>query len=118
MTCEINHEYGKILISNEVLGTIAGMAATECFGVVGMSPQNIKDGIGKILGKESISKGVEVLTKDANVIIRLHIVVVYGSKISEVANNVINRVQYAVEKNTGISLNGVEVVVQDVRMVD
>lgn len=43
MTCEINSEYGKILISNEVLGTVAGMATTECFGVVGMSPQNIKD---------------------------------------------------------------------------
>jgi len=118
MACEINNSYGKIIISNDVLGTIAGLAATECFGVVGMASQNIKDGLGKILGKESISKGVEVITKDNAIVIKLHIVVVYGCKISEVANNVVQRVQYAVEKNAGIIPSTVQVIVQDVRMLD
>lgn len=118
MACEINNDLGKIVISNDVLGTLAGMAATECFGVVGMSAINLKDGIGKILGKESVSKGVDVSTKDGQLTIVLNIVVIYGSKISEVANNVVQQVRYLVERDTGINPDSVQVVVQDVRMVD
>ena len=44
--------------------------------------------------------------------------VIYGSKISEVANNVVQQVRYLVERDTGINPDSVQVVVQDVRMVD
>ena len=44
MTLNNNNEYGKITVSNDVIATIVGGAANECYGVVGMaSNKQIKD---------------------------------------------------------------------------
>ena len=48
----------------------------------------------------------------------MYIIVGYGTKISEIANNVIQRIQYNVQEYLGIRLNGVYLVVQGVRVLD
>ena len=118
MSRETINENGKIVISKEVLATIAGMAATDCFGVVGMSAKNIKDGIGTILGRDSLSKGVEIIEKDDYLSIKVYIIVGYGTKISVVAGNVMQNVKYTVENTTGLAIDHVSVIVQGVRVLD
>jgi uncharacterized alkaline shock family protein YloU len=116
---EIRTEYGLVDISKDVIANLAGIATTECFGVVGMVSSRIfSDGISELLGKEALSKGVEVATKEEVLYIRVNIVVGYGVRVSVIATNVIENVKYIVEKHTGLTVDKVDVYVQGVRIVD
>lgn len=116
MSAKINNEYGKIFIDNSVLATIAGMAAMECYGLVGMSNRSAADGLVELLKKEHLTKGVKVHTEDESIIIDLHIVVQFGIKISVVANNIIEKVRYNIENLTGINVKKVNLNVEGVRV--
>lgn len=119
MSIEIINDTGRIIISREVIAKLAGIAATECFGVVGMVSSRIfRDGLEEVLGREAISKGVDVEDKDGKINIKVNIVVTYGAKVSVIAGNVMERVKYAVENYTGLTVNHIEVNVQGVRVVD
>lgn len=111
-------EYGKITISKDVIASIAGSAAVECYGLVGMASQKLQDGIYELLGREAIKKGIQVNIDEDKVSIDVYIVVGYGTKINEVAHNVMERVYYNVQKLTGIPLDSVNIIVQGVKVVD
>lgn len=112
----IENHLGKIYITEEVIATLAGLATNESYGVVGMASRRFSDGITEILGRESLSRGVEVLWQDKKLHIGVHIVVGYGTRISEVARNVISQVQYQVTKSTGLKVAWVTVNVRSVRV--
>lgn len=115
---EINNNLGKIDISEEVIATIAGAAAVECYGLVGMSSRKISDGFTELLGRENLARGVMVKIDDNQVVIDLYIVVGYGVNISEVATNVMERVRYTTENLTGLHVAQVNVNVQGVRVLE
>ncbi|AHF07628.1 Asp23/Gls24 family envelope stress response protein [Desulfitobacterium metallireducens] len=115
---EINNNLGKIDISEEVIATIAGAAAVECYGLVGMSSRKITDGFTELLGRENLARGVMVKIDDNQVVIDLYIVVGYGVNISEVATNVMERVRYTTENLTGLHVAEVNVNVQGVRVLE
>lgn len=112
------NEFGNINISEEVIATIAGAAAVECYGLVGMAAVKLKDGIAQLLGREDLTKGVEVLISGDEVVLNLYIIVGYGVNIAEVARNVIDRVKYSVEKQTGLKVNRVNINVQGVKLLN
>lgn len=112
------NDIGNVNISDEVIATIAGAAATECYGLVGMASTKIKDGIALLLGKEDLKKGVVVSFEDRELVLNLYIVVGYGLNIAEVARNVIERVKYSVEKQTGLKVKSVNVNVQGVKVIN
>lgn len=107
---------GRLVLSDEAIATIAGAAATECYGVVGMAGRKMTDGISELLGKENLSKGVAVSVEGDEVYIDLLIVVGYGVRISEVARMVVDKVRYTVENVTGLTVRKVTVNVQGVRV--
>lgn len=111
-------ELGSVDIAKEVLATYVGLAATNCFGVVGMSSKTLKDGFATLLGRESVSKGVEIAERDGGLAVSVYVIVGYGTKISEIANNVIQRIEYNVQEYLGLKLAGVNLVVQGVRILD
>lgn len=115
---EIRNELGTIDISEEVIATIAGAAAVECYGLVGMASRKIKDGFAELLRQENLARGVVVSVQDNELIIELYIIVGYGVKISEVATNVMERVRYTTENLTGLTVAQVNVNVQDVRVLE
>jgi uncharacterized alkaline shock family protein YloU len=113
----IVNEFGQIVVSEETIATVAGIAALECYGLVGMcSRSRLKDNFVELLGMENLSRGVEVSLNDDKVIIDLFIIVSYGTKISEVAQNVMETVKYAVENLIGLKVDQVNVNVQGVRV--
>jgi uncharacterized alkaline shock family protein YloU len=119
MPIEINTHYGQIDISNEVVATIAGGAAIDCFGIVGMASKNqIKDGITEILRKENFSRGVIVRQQDERVEIDMYIIVGYGTKISEIARNVQQKVKYTLNQTVGLSVDAINIYVQGVRVAN
>lgn len=116
MVGKLENELGSITISEEVLATIAGIATMECYGLVGMASRNSADGIVELLRREHLSKGVKVYTEEDNLVIDLYIVVEFGTKISVVAQNIIEKVKYSVETMTGMKVKKVNVNVQGVRV--
>ena len=112
----LDNDLGTVNISEEVISIIAGLTAIECYGLVGMANKGIQDGIAKLLGNDNLNKGIEVQKVDDGIIVDLYIIVEYGTKISEVASNVINRVRYTLEDTAGINVVAVNINVQGVRV--
>lgn len=109
-----NIEMGIVKISDEVVGVIAGLAATEIKGVVGMSA-NLVGGITQILtGKKNLSKGVKVSVGENSATIDLYIVVDYGINIPEVSKKVQENVKKTVETMTGLVVSAVNIHVHNV----
>jgi len=119
MSIELNSEFGQIDISTDVLAQIAGGAAVECYGIVGMaSKHQIRDGLTDILRKENFAKGVVIRKQDDDLHIDMYIIVSYGTKISEVAYQVQSKVKYTVDKTLGMSVKSVNIFVQGVRVAN
>lgn len=106
---------GTVKVSNEVIATIAGVAATQVEGVVGMS-QGIVDGIAKLLtGSQQLAKGVKVDLGDEEVNLDISIVVKYGISIPDIASKVQENVKKAVENMTGLKAVKVNLYIQGVQ---
>ncbi|RWZ60584.1 Asp23/Gls24 family envelope stress response protein [Halobacillus fulvus] len=117
MSVDLHNKYGHITITNDVISTIAGGAAVECYGIVGMASKNqIRDGLSEILRKENFSKGVVVRQQGDTLHIDMYIIVSYGTKISEVAHNVQSQVKYTLNKTVGLSVDSVNIFIQGVRV--
>lgn len=111
-----NHERGSIKITDEVVGIIAGLAATEVEGVAGMSG-DIVGGIAEMLGRKNFSKGVKVEVGDEAAAVEIYMIVEYGVRIPEVAFNVQENVKKAIENMTGLSVVEVNIHIQGVSFV-
>ncbi|GIP36744.1 hypothetical protein J31TS4_00240 [Paenibacillus sp. J31TS4] len=117
MPIQMANEYGSIHVGDEVIAVIAGSAALECYGLVGMaSRKQLKDGIAELLGRENLSRGVEIRREPDGVHIDLYIIVSYGTKISEVAHIVQNRVKYVLQEIVGLQVAHINILVQGVRV--
>ncbi|WDV47649.1 Asp23/Gls24 family envelope stress response protein [Clostridiaceae bacterium M8S5] len=112
----INNQYGDIKIDENVFASIAGLAAMECYGLVGMAARGTTDNLVRLLRKEHLTKGVKVTINGEEVNIDLFIIVQFGTKISVVADNIIGKVKYNVQQLTGVNVNKVNVYVQGVRV--
>ncbi len=112
-----NLEYGEIKIVDDVVATIAGLAAIEVEGVAGMSGGFV-GGIAEMLGKTSLSKGVKVEIQEKVAVIDLYIIVEYGTKIPDVAWEIQESVKKSVETMTGIKVNEANIHVQGVHFPD
>jgi len=118
MAVKIKTQAGTIEITNEVIATVVGGAATDIYGIVGMASKNqIRDNLNEILRKENYLRGVVVRQEENGVGIDVYIVVSYGTKISEVCRNVQEKVKYNLETMLGVSANSVNVFVQGVRVL-
>ncbi len=106
-------ELGAILIADEVVSIISGLAATEVEGVAGMSG-GIGEGIAEALGRKNLSKGVKVEAGEQEVTLDLSLIVEYGSRIPDVGWTVQEKVKNAVETMTGLKVQNVNVHVQGV----
>lgn len=113
----INQSLGIVNIAPNAVAMVAGIAAMQCFGVVGMASRNIQDGISELLtGRDNLTKGIEIIIEEDVVAVDLYIVVEYGVRIKEVARNVIQNVKYAIENQLGLQIAQVNVIVQGVRI--
>ena len=119
MKGSMSTDLGIITIDPEVIAKYAGSVAVECFGIVGMAAVSMKDGLVKLLKKESLTKGIQVGISDENKItLNFHVVVAYGVSISAVTDNLISNVKYKVEEFTGMSVDKINIYTEGVRVID
>lgn len=103
-------------ISDDVIATIAGKAASEIPGVAEMVG-GFAGGISEVLsGKKNLSKGIKVETGEKDTKIDVNIIVEYGSRIPDVAFEIQKSVKKAVENMTGIKVSEVNVHIQGVKI--
>lgn len=107
--------HGQIKIADEVVGIIAGLAATEVPGVAGMSG-GVAGGIAEMLGRKNLSKGVKVEVGEKESAVDLFIIVEYGAKIPDVSWQIQENVKKAIETMTGLNVVEVNIHVQGVNM--
>ena len=114
----INNKMGQIQIDTDVIALYAGTTAVECFGIVGMAAVSVKDGLVKLLKRDSLKHGINVTINDNAISIDFHVIVSYGVSISTVADNLIENVRYKVEEFTGMKVQNVEIFVEGVKPID
>ena len=116
MEFKINNDLGQITISEDVLLKVAGYAALECYGIVAMSSKRAKDGFVEWLGRENLTKGVQINVTDGGIDIDLFIIVEYGISIVEVCNIIKSQVCYKIENMTGARVRRVNISVEGIRV--
>jgi uncharacterized alkaline shock family protein YloU len=102
---------GGIHISPGAIATIAYHATLQSYGVVGLAPKNIADGI-----VTAITRGITVNYNGEQIDIEINIIVEYGTRINSVAESVANTVRYHVEKALGLKVNTINVHVAGLRV--
>ena len=101
---------GKTFITKRAIKQIAVLSAMRCYGVVGLSPVNLKESIQKILGWDEGKRGVEVFIDGKNIKIIFHVILLRNINVKEVVNNLITQTVYAFEKMTKLTPEVVVVV--------
>lgn len=118
MKGRMSNELGSIVIDPTVIATYAGSVAVECFGIVGMAVVNVKDGLVRLLKKDSLENGLNVHIEDNRITIDFHVIVSYGVSISAVADNLFENVKYRVEEFTGMEVEKLNLFVEGVKVID
>lgn len=107
---------GKIEVSPKAISHIASRAAQASYGVVGLASRHARPGIAELLHREEEHKGVDVKFSGEQVVIDLYVVIEYGTRISEVARNIMSNTKFAVESALGVPVVRVNVNVQGIRV--
>jgi len=111
----LQYELGLVTISRAVFTNLTGDAATNCFGVKGMTVRSVTDGLVHLLKSEYMGKGVHVIfNADGSISIELHIAVDRGVNIPVVCESIIDEVRYKVIKSTGVEITRVDVFVDSI----
>jgi len=107
---------GSIQIANDVLADIAGFAALECYGIVGMASPTVRDGVAQALSREKLRKGVRVANEEDGVRVDLYVIIEHGTNLAEVSHNLANRVRYVLTHMADVHVSAVDVHVQGVKV--
>lgn len=106
---------GSIHIAPNAVATIAYHATLQSYGVVGLAPKNLAEGIAATITREP-TRGVGVRFDGETLDIDIYVIVEFGTRISSVAQSVANAVRYHVEKTIGLHVHQVNVHVQGLRV--
>ena len=85
---------GTLKVSNDCLADLAGYAALECYGVVGMAEIDEQAGVARLLPAYRLRKGVDVSSSSQGVCVALHVVVEQGVNMASVVDNLSASVKF------------------------
>jgi len=114
-TIELQNECGEVVVADEVVAVIAGLAAMEVEGIASMAGNATRELISKI-GIKSLSKGVRVDILEGVVTVAITLTLKYGFNIKEVATKVQDKVKAAIENMTGLTVADVNIRVAGVQV--
>ena len=106
---------GKVTFANEVIATIASLAASEVQGIATLNGTAF-EGLGEKLGRRSYTKGVKVEVGTLEAAVDLAVTVKYGFKIHDVCVEVQNAVKTAIETMTGLKVVEVNINVAGIQI--
>lgn len=117
-----NNDLGEIAITESAIAMIAGKAAIENYGLVGMTAKSTSEGVFgfiRFITGDSKKRGVRVTEVEPNIFdIDLYVKLMYGLSMAAVAQNIISHVRYRVEALTGMSVRDVNIHVDGIWVDD
>ena len=117
MAAEMKTDLGTITVNDDIIASIAGYAAVENYGIVGMNAKKAADTFVELFGKDNLKRGVKATTgTDKQVEIDLYVTLEYGVSLPAVAQNTRSNVRYRVEEMTGLKVRSVNVHVEAIRV--
>lgn len=106
---------GKISLTNDYFAGLVGAAVTSCYGVAGMNYSGAADNVRTLLfGSDIPEKGVVVSEYSGQLIIDLHIKVIFGINVAAIVASITNKVRYVVEDATNLKVYKINVSVDDI----
>ncbi len=108
-----SNQGGKVVFAEDVVATIASLAAGDVEGVHAMSGTAM-DGLTEKFGKKSYTKGIRVEVGTQECAVDLSLIIKYGYRIQDVARKVQQEVRDAIETMTGLKVVEVNVAVSSI----
>ena len=99
---------GEVMIADDVIATIAGVAATEVEGVSSMQGNITNELVGK-LGMKNLTKGIRVNVTEDGVAVDVSVQMCYGYSIPKTCREVQEKVKGAIENMVGLTVTVVNV---------
>ena len=106
---------GTLRVSNEVIADLAGYAAMECYGVVGMAYTDDQQRIVELLSMRTLRRGIEVAGEDGQVKVTLHVIVNSRVNMRQVTENLKSAVSFVLTTIAEIKDPEVIVSIEDMR---
>ena len=117
MAAEMSTTLGKITIADDLIASIAGYAAVENYGIVGMNAKKASDSFVELFGKDNMRRGVKVTIISPEMIdIDLYVTLEYGVSLPAVAQSAKSNVRCRVEEMTGVTVRAMNVHVENIRV--
>lgn len=107
-TIDLENNLGEVVIADEAVAVIAGLATMEVEGIASMAGNATRELISKI-GIKSLSKGIKVDILEGIVTVAVTLNIKYGYSIKTVSEKVQERVKAAVENMTGLTVADVNI---------
>ena len=108
----------NIYFNKDVIADYVGLSVTECPGVVGMAMISLKDGIYKLLKKQSSGKGVEVNIENNKLNLNVHIIILTGININELIKELKEIIIYTLKNNLGLEINELTIFIEGTKLID
>jgi uncharacterized alkaline shock family protein YloU len=109
---------GTIEVAPQAIATVAGRAAMDCDGIVGIAGKHQRFGAAELLPPERYTHGIEVHLAGNHITIDLHLILEYGRSIPTIAYTIMKQVQSAVESALALPVVQVNVIIQGLRVSD
>lgn len=117
MAAEVKNELGKVTLNDDLIASIAGYAAVENYGIVGMNAKKAGDSLVELFGRDNLKRGVKItILNPSEIDIDLYVTLEYGVSLPAVAENTRSNVRYRVEEMTGLTVKHVNVHVESIRV--
>lgn len=106
---------GTLRVSNDVIADLAGYAALECYGVVGMAYTDAQGSVVRLLNLGSLRKGIDVRADADGIAVDLHVVLEQGVNMASVSKNLESAVRFTLREVAEIGSVDVTVHIEDLR---
>lgn len=117
VTTNEKSKLGHIHVAPTAIASIASQAVLKSYGVMGMASRNVVNDIASSLTRDP-NHGIVVTLSQDDVSIDVYVILAYGTRISSVANSIIDAVRFEVEKALDVPIEQVNVYVQGLLMGD
>lgn len=109
---------GELTVAEDVITDLAGYAALESYGVVGMAAPSLTEGIANLLPASRLRRGINIEMIDDMLEVDLYIIIEHGTNIAEVSRMLADKVKFALEDGAQLPVREVRIHVQGVKVRD
>ena len=106
---------GPLKVSNDCISDLAGYAAMECYGIVGMAVTDANEGVARLLPLNGLRRGIDVSQQEGRLVVDMHVIVEQGVNMASVSKNLSDNVQFLLKRIAEISDVDVRVHIEGMR---